>query len=198
MHHLVADSDWSDTAWLAAVAKAVVPSLTGAGTGAAKSSGSTEACYWIVDDTGMPKKGTHSVGVARQCCGQLGKTENCQVAVSLSIAAEQGSLPLYDQLYLPSVWTDDSSRCEAAGVPERTRFEGRNWRGFHHHASLCIAAYGFLMKERLSRVKKRRSILTTCPTRGLPSARVSPRCSVISRTQSPPCDFVSGAPSQRA
>jgi len=121
MHHLVADSDWSDTAWLAAVAHAVVPALTGTGT--AKSSGYSEPCYWIIDDTGMPKKGTHSVGVARQYCGQLGKTENCRVAVSLSLATEQGSLPLYYQLYLPKVWTDDPARCEAAGVPERTRFQ---------------------------------------------------------------------------
>ena len=102
MHHLVADSDWSDTLWLAAVAKAVVPALTGTGTGTAKSSGYTEPCYWIIDDTGMLKKGTHSVAVARQYCVQLGKTENCRVAVSLSLATEQGSLPLYYQLYLPS------------------------------------------------------------------------------------------------
>ena len=125
MHHLVADSDWSDTLWLAAVAKAVVPALTGTGTSTAKSSGYTEPCYWIIDDTGMPKKGVHSVGVARQYCGQLGKTENCRVAVSLSLATEQGSLPLYYQLYLPSVWTDDPARCAAAGVPERTRFQSK-------------------------------------------------------------------------
>ena len=121
MHHLVADSDWSDTAWLRAVAQAVVPALTGA----AKRSGNSEPCYWIIDDTGMPKKGVHSVGVARQYCGQLGKTENCRVAVSLSLATGQGSLPLYYQLYLPSVWTDDPARCEAAGVPADTRFQSK-------------------------------------------------------------------------
>ena len=125
MHHLVADSDWSDTLWLAAVARAVVPSLLGKGKGTTKSPRSTEPCYWIIDDTGMPKKGTHSVGVARQYCGQLGKTENCRVAVSLSLATDSGSLPLYYQLYLPSVWTDDPARCRAAGVPECTRFQSK-------------------------------------------------------------------------
>jgi DDE superfamily endonuclease len=54
---------------------------------------------WIVDDTSFPKKGTHSVGVARQYCGQLGKQENCQVAVSLSIANDHASLPVAYQLY---------------------------------------------------------------------------------------------------
>ena len=49
---------------------------------------------WIIDDTGFPKKGSHSVGVARQYCGQLGKQDNCQAAVSLSVATHQGSLPV--------------------------------------------------------------------------------------------------------
>jgi len=49
---------------------------------------------WIIDDTGFPKKGRHSVGVGRQYCGQLGKQENCQVAVSLSVANDQASLPV--------------------------------------------------------------------------------------------------------
>ena len=49
---------------------------------------------WIVDDTGFPKKGKHSVGVIRQYCGQVGKQDNCRVAVSLSAATWSSSLPI--------------------------------------------------------------------------------------------------------
>jgi len=108
MHHLVADSDWSDQALLAAVAREVVPVLCEEGQG---------PCYWILDDTGHRKYGKHSVGVARQYCGQLGKTDNCQVAVSLSLATAEGSVPLAYRLYLPKEWTEDKKRCERAGVP---------------------------------------------------------------------------------
>lgn len=111
MHHLVADSQWSDAALLSGVATQVVPALTRG-----------EPCYWIIDDTGMRKYGQHSVGVARQYCGQLGKTENCQVAVSLSLATVQGSLPLAWRLYLPRAWTDDPERCRTAGVPKEVGF----------------------------------------------------------------------------
>ena len=62
---------------------------------------------WIVDDSGMPKKGKLSVGVAHQYCGQLGKQANCQVAVSLSIANSFASLPVAYQLYMPQAWLDD-------------------------------------------------------------------------------------------
>lgn len=62
--------------------------------------------YWLVDDTGFPKKGRHSVGVARQYCGVLGKQDNCQVAVSVSLACEQASLPMAWRLYLPREWAD--------------------------------------------------------------------------------------------
>ncbi len=113
MHHLVADADWQDAALLAAVAGEVLPGLTRSG---------KAACVWIVDDTGLPKKGTHSVGVARQYCGQLGKTDNCQVAVSLSLATARGSLPLGYRLYLPREWSNDPSRCKAAGVPAAIDF----------------------------------------------------------------------------
>ena len=75
-------------------------------------------------------------------------------------------------------------------------YEGRNWRGFHHHASLCIAAYGFLMLERLAgSQKKRRSTTSACPTRRLPPARGWARCSATSRGRSPPCAIAWRAPS---
>jgi SRSO17 transposase len=109
MHHLVADSDWSDAALLSAVAREVVPVLT---------QEAEAPCFWIIDDTGHRKYGRHSVGVARQYCGQLGKVENCQVAVSLSLATAEGSLPLAYRMYLPREWTEDKARCKRAGVPQ--------------------------------------------------------------------------------
>ncbi|WP_428000307.1 IS701 family transposase [Xanthomonas oryzae] len=81
------------------------------------------ACHWIVDDTGFSKKGVHSVGVARQYCGRLGKTDNCQVAVSLSIANEHGSLPVGYRLYLPEQWAQDTVRRKKAGVPDQVVFQ---------------------------------------------------------------------------
>src|SRR3954471_24418348 len=57
--------------------------------------------FWIVDESGMPKKGKHSVGVARQYCGEVGKVDNCQVLVSLSVANEAACLPLAARLYRP-------------------------------------------------------------------------------------------------
>ena len=113
MHHLVADSDWSDTALLEAVAREVIPALR---------THEEAPCFWIVDDTGHRKYGRHSVGVARQYCGQLGKTDNCQVAVSLSFANAAGSLPLAYRLYLPREWTQERKRCERAGVPKDIAF----------------------------------------------------------------------------
>ena len=111
LHHFVANSPWSDAAVMGRVRDWVMPTL-----------GLDSGCYWIIDDTGYPKKGKHSVGVARQYCGQLGKQDNCQVAVSLSLASEQGSIPIAYQLYLPKDWADDAERREAAGVPENIVF----------------------------------------------------------------------------
>ena len=78
---------------------------------------------WIIDDTGFPKKGKHSVGVARQYCGQLGKQDNCQVAVSLSIANRQASLPVRYRLYLPQEWARMTRARKTPGVPEEIVFE---------------------------------------------------------------------------
>ncbi len=84
MHHLVAKATWSSEDLLAEVRRYVLARMQRRGPVAA----------WIVDDTGIPKKGRHSVGVARQYCGQVGKQDNCQVSVSLSVATWEASLPV--------------------------------------------------------------------------------------------------------
>ena len=113
LHHLVADAPWSDDDMLAEVRRAVLPAMEKHG----------PVIAWIVDDTGFPKKGKHSVGVARQYCGQLGKQDNCRVAVSLSVATWGSSLPVAYRLYLPEQWANDAERLRKAGVPEEIRFQ---------------------------------------------------------------------------
>jgi SRSO17 transposase len=78
---------------------------------------------WIVDDTGMLKKGVHSVGVQPQYTGSAGKVANCQIAVSLSIATRNDHAPIDFELYMPRSWTDDPSRRRAARVPESLEFK---------------------------------------------------------------------------
>ena len=111
--HIVGESPWQDEAVLTRVRELVLPSMTGA----------EPIQAWIVDDTGFPKKGTCSVGVARQYCGQTGKQDNCQVAVSLSVATHQASLPVAYRLYLPKDWADDAARRAKVGVPDTIRFQ---------------------------------------------------------------------------
>ncbi len=72
---------------------------------------------------GFPKQGKHSVGVARQYCGQVGKQDNCQVAVSLSVSTWASSLPVAWRLYLPEVWARIQKRRTEAGVPEGVEFQ---------------------------------------------------------------------------
>ena len=111
--HFVGESPWSDEAVLAKARELVLPAI--------EAHGKIEA--WIVDDTGFVKKGVHSVGVARQYCGRLGKTDNCQVAVSLSIANHSASLPIAYRLYLPEEWANDEARREKARVPDHVDFQ---------------------------------------------------------------------------
>ena len=113
LHHFVAKADWADAAVMETVRDFVLPVITE----------NAPIRAWIIDDTGFPKKGTHSVGVARQYCGQLGKQDNCQVAVSLSVANEQASLPVAWRLYLPEAWAEDPLRRAKAGVPDDITFE---------------------------------------------------------------------------
>ncbi len=111
--HFVGEGRWSDEAVLAKVQEMVLPKI--------EDHGPIQA--WIIDDTGFPKKGRHSVGVARQYCGQLGKQDNCQVAVSLSLANRHASLPVAYQLYLPHDWADDELRRCKAHVPKEIGFK---------------------------------------------------------------------------
>jgi SRSO17 transposase len=75
----------------------------------------------VVDDTALPKKGRHSVGVARQYCGALGKQANCQVLVSLTLARGEVPVPVGLRPFLPDEWANDPDRCARAGVPEEHR-----------------------------------------------------------------------------
>jgi SRSO17 transposase len=79
--------------------------------------------YWLIDEVSFPKQGKRSVGVARQYCGALGKTANCQVAVTLDLGTEESSTPLDWALYLPEQWIDDPVRRKEAGVPEEITFK---------------------------------------------------------------------------
>ena len=109
LHHFVADANGSDERMLLGICQWVVPLMD-----------FSDGGWWIIDDTGFPKQGRHSVGVARQYCGMLGKQDNCQVAVSVSLACAAASIPVAWQLYLPQEWADDPPRREKAGVPERS------------------------------------------------------------------------------
>ena len=111
--HFVGQAPWSDAAVLTKVRDLVLPAIEG--------TGPIEA--WIIDDTGFPKKGRHSVGVDRQYCGQIGKQDNCQIAVTLSLANAQASLPIAYRLYLPEAWAQDAVRRSKAGVPQEIGFQ---------------------------------------------------------------------------
>ncbi len=113
LHHLVAKAPWSDAVLLDQVRNYVLPAMQKQG----------PLVAWILDDTGFPKKGKHSVGVTRQYCGQVGKQENCRVAVSLSVATWSSSLPIAYRLYLPKEWAEDGARRDKTEVPEEVTFQ---------------------------------------------------------------------------
>lgn len=113
MHHFVAQSPWSDDDMLRQVRSYVLPAMQKIG----------PVTAWVVDETGFVKKGSHSVGVARQYCGRVGKKDNCQVAVSLSVATATASLPIAWRLYLPEEWANDPERRKECGVPKEVQFQ---------------------------------------------------------------------------
>src|SRR6476469_9570075 len=111
--HFIGEGKWWDERVLAKVRELVLPGM--------ERHGPIEA--WIIDDTGFPKKGQHSVGVARQYCGELGKQDNCQVAVTLSVASDLASLPVALRLYLPEPRANDKTRRTKAGIPDGIEFQ---------------------------------------------------------------------------
>jgi SRSO17 transposase len=113
MHHFVAKADWDDAPVLRLARNVALDAMERHGFVAG----------WIIDDTGIPKKGRHSVGVTRQYCGILGKQDNCQVAVTVSLANEAVSVPAGYRLYLPESWAKDKKRRTAAGVPKDVKFQ---------------------------------------------------------------------------
>lgn len=125
--HFVGQSPWDSGALLRAVRQAVLPVMTAKNPVAA----------WIVDDTGFPKKGRHSVGVARQYCGELGKQDNCQIAVSLSLATAEASLPVAWRLYLPEAWAGDVERRATAKVPPDVVFQTKQQIALDQIAAAC-------------------------------------------------------------
>jgi SRSO17 transposase len=116
MHHFVASAPWEEREVIRVARDHALEALERHAPIAA----------WVIDDTGIPKKGHASVGVTRQYCGQLGKQDNCQVVVTLSLANAVMSVPAAYRLYLPEAWSKDRKRCRKAGVPPAVEFR-KKW-----------------------------------------------------------------------
>jgi SRSO17 transposase len=128
MHHFVANAPWEAREVLAVARDYALAQLERhAPVGA-----------WVVDDTGIPKKGRHSVGVAWQYCGVLGKQANCQVAVTVSLANKTMSVPAAWRLYLPEKWAQDAKRRSEAGVPREVEFV-KKWQIALEEIDLLLA-----------------------------------------------------------
>lgn len=110
LQYMLTDADWNSSAVMTQVAREADQSL----------GGSTASCL-LLDESSFAKKGKHSVGVARQWCGRLGKTDNCQVAVYGALGRGHRTTLIDFRLYLPAVWTKDDKRCRQAGIPEAFR-----------------------------------------------------------------------------
>ena len=115
--HFVGVAPWSDAGVRAYAAEYGIEAMTAR----------EPITDWIVDDTGFPKQGDKSPGVQRQYSGTLGKTGNCQIAVSVTVATRTMHLPIGMDLYLPKSWADDRARCEAAHIPDDVVYRPK-WR----------------------------------------------------------------------
>jgi len=109
LQQFIKDSPWEDSLVWQTLRREVAPHLEPIET-------------WIVDETGWPKQGQHSVGVSHQYCGALGKQTNCQVSVEVAISDGFVAAPMAGRLYLPDSWTAKPERCRQAGVPATVQF----------------------------------------------------------------------------
>jgi SRSO17 transposase len=107
LQHFITDSPWDDLPVRRRLARRMTAEIEPEG--------------WIVDDTGLPKDGRFSPGVAHQYCGALGKTANCQVLVSVNAASDRASCPLGWRLFVPKSWDQDELRRRRARIPEDVR-----------------------------------------------------------------------------
>jgi len=107
LQHFITDSPWDDVPVRRRLARRMTAEIEPGG--------------WIVDDTGLPKDGRFSPGVAHQYCGALGKTANCQVLVSVNAATDRASCPLQWRLFIPKSWAQDEERRRRARIPEDVR-----------------------------------------------------------------------------
>ena len=113
LHHFVTQAPWEDADLLRVAPPEVLDQMDHHG----------GVMAWSLDDTGLPKKGVHSVGAARQYSRNLGKEDHCQVAVSLSLVNETLSIPAAYRLYLPEEWDNKPARCREAGAPDGVHFQ---------------------------------------------------------------------------
>jgi SRSO17 transposase len=120
LQHMLSESAWSERAVLDQIAQEASQRL-----------GTDEGTSLIIDESGIPKKGRHSVGVGRQWCGQIGKVDNCQVGVFAALSRDSDVTLIDERLFLPQDWTDDDRRCQAAGIPKAQR-------GFQRKADLAL------------------------------------------------------------
>lgn len=144
LQHFLSNTTWDEEAVMAQVARDVDGYL----------GGQADSCL-ILDESGFPKKGEHSVGVARQYCGQVGKIDNCQVAVFGVLSCGERASLVDGRLYLPKEWIGDRKRCRKAGIPageyrtERTKHSlaleivrAAKARGLRYRWVGCDAFYG--------------------------------------------------------
>ncbi len=109
LQRFLTDARWCDQAVLERLHRYLAPQLN------------HPEAVWAVDETGLPKQGQHSVGVARQYCGALGKVAGCQVGVFLAHLGPGGRALVDKRLYLPEGWTQAPDRCAAAQIPPDCR-----------------------------------------------------------------------------